>query len=204
MTLTLCHVSISLDGYLAGPNQSRENPLGIGGPALHQWHFDPVDHEADIAAREDLLAPLGAYVMGRNMFGPIRGEWDEDWRGWWGDEPPYHAPVFVLTHHPHQPIEMEGGTTFYFVTDGFERAVEQARQAAGDRGVRIAGGASTIRQALAAGVIDELTLDVAPVLLGAGERIFDGVEDPGLEPVEVLHSPLATHIRYRVGGQRDS
>ncbi|HEV3127398.1 MAG TPA: dihydrofolate reductase family protein [Solirubrobacteraceae bacterium] len=199
MTPITCHVSISLDGFLAGPSQSRENPLGIGGLALHQWHFDPVDHEADVAARDDLMKQRGAYVMGRNMFGPIRGEWEEDWRGWWGDEPPYHAPVFVLTHYRHEPIVMEGGTTFHFVTDGFDSALAQAREAAGDREVAIAGGASTIRQALAAGAIEQLTLDVAPVLLGSGESLFDGVEDPGLEPVEVLGSPLATHIRYRVG-----
>ena len=138
--------------------------------------------------------------MGRNMFGPIRGEWDEDWRGWWGDEPPYHAPVFVLMHHPHDPIEMEGGTTFQFVADGFDAALGQARAVAGDHDISIAGGASTVRQAFAAGAIDEITLDVAPVLLGAGERLFDGVEDPGLELVEVTASPNATHIRYRVGG----
>ena len=145
------------------------------------------------------MRPRGAYVMGRNMFGPIRGEWEEDWRGWWGPEPPYHAPVFVLTHHAREPIEMEGGTTFHFVTDGFDAAYAQARETAGDDGVDIAGGASTVRQALVAGVVDELTLDIAPVLLGSGERIFDGVGSFGLEPVEVLHSPLATHIRYRVG-----
>ena len=136
--------------------------------------------------------------MGRNMFGPIRGDWDEDWRGWWGDEPPYHAPVFVLTHHAHEPIEMDGGTTFHFITDGFETAFAQAKAVAGDLDVAIAGGASTVRQAFAAGAIDEITLDVAPLLLGAGERLFDGVKDPGLEPVEARHSPHATHIRYRI------
>ena len=144
------------------------------------------------------MRPRGAYVMGRNMFGPIRGAWDEDWRGWWGDEPPYHAPVFVLTHHAHDPIEMQGGTTFHFVTDGFEAAFEQATAVAGDRGVDIAGGASTVRQALAAGVVDELTLDIAPVLLGEGERLFDGIAELRLTPVETLHSPHATHVRYRV------
>ena len=151
------------------------------------------------AARDDLLKPRGAYVMGRNMFGPVRGEWDEDWRGWWGDEPPYHAPVFVLTHYAHDPIEMDGGTTFHFVTDGFDVALERAKAAAGDRDIAIAGGASTVRQALAAGAIQELVLDLAPVLLGSGERLFDGVEDPGFEPIEVAPSPHATHIRYRVG-----
>ena len=201
MTRTTAHVSISLDGYLAGPEQSRENPMGVGGLLLHRWHIDsgePV-HEGDVDARDDLMRPRGAFVMGRNMFGPVRGEWDEDWRGWWGDEPPYHAPVFVLTHHAHDPIEMAGGTTFFFVTDGFDAAFEQARAAAGDADVSIAGGASTMRQALAAGVLDELTLDIAPVLLGAGERLFDGVADPGLTPVDAVHSPYATHVRYRIG-----
>jgi dihydrofolate reductase len=193
---TTCHMSMSLDGFVAGPDQSREHPLGIGGRAVHAWHLE-VDNPADEAMQESLLQPRGAYVMGRNMFGPIRGEWDEDWRGWWGPEPPYHAPVFVLTHHAHEPIEMEGGTIFHFVTDGFEAAYARARETAGDNGVDIAGGASAVRQALMAGVVDELTLDIAPVVLGSGERIFDGVESFGLEPVEVLHSPLATHIRYR-------
>jgi dihydrofolate reductase len=200
MTKITCHMSMSLDGFVAGPDQSRENPLGVRGLELHQWHLGEPTHEADIAATNSLMAPRGAYVMGRNMFGPIRGEWDEDWRGWWGPEPPYHAPVFVLTHHAHEPIEMEGGTTFHFVTDGFDVAYAQARETAGDGGVDIAGGASTVRQALSAGVVDELTLDIAPVLLGSGERIFDGVESLEMEPVEVLHSPLATHIRYRRAG----
>jgi dihydrofolate reductase len=201
MTRTTAHVSISLDGYLAGPEQSRENPIGVGGLLLHRWHIDadePV-HEGDVDARDDLMQRRGAYVMGRNMFGPVRGEWDEDWRGWWGDEPPYHAPVFVLTHHDHEPIEMAGGTTFFFVTAGFDAAFEQAQAVAGDAGVLIAGGASTVRQALAAGVLDELTLDIAPVLLGGGERLFDGVADPGLTLVDAAHSPYATHIRYRIG-----
>ncbi len=192
-------MSISLDGFVAGPDQSRENPLGIGGLELHHWHLDEPLHEGDARTRDALMRPRGAYVMGRNMFGPIRGAWDEDWRGWWGDDPPYHAPVFVLTHHRRDPIEMEGGTTFHFVTDGFEAAFARARDVAGQLGVDIAGGASTVRQALAAGVIDEFTLDIVPVLLGAGERLFDGVRDPGLQPLEVIHSPLATHVRYRVG-----
>jgi dihydrofolate reductase len=195
---TTCHMSISLDGFVAGPDQSREHPLGKRGRELHGWHLgDERANEADETAVGWLMRPRGAYVMGRNMFGPIRGEWEEDWRGWWGPEPPYHAPVFVLTHHAREPIEMEGGTTFHFVTDGFDAAYGQARETAGDDGVDIAGGASTVRQALVAGVVDELTLDIAPVLLGSGERIFDGVESLDLEPIEVLHSPLATHIRYR-------
>jgi len=199
MTRTTCHVSISLDGFMAGPDQDRDNPLGVGGRKVHQWHLTDALHPGDTAAVDDLMTSRGAYVMGRNMFGPIRGAWDEDWRGWWGDEPPYHAPVFVLTHHAHDPIEMAGGTTFHFVTDGFDAAYEQARAAAGDDAIAIAGGVSTLQQAFAAGVIDEITLDIAPVLLGAGERLFDGVSDPGLQPIEVTHSPLATHVRYRVG-----
>jgi dihydrofolate reductase len=201
MTRTTCHLSISLDGFVAGPRQSRDNPLGIGGVQLHEWHFqaDEPGHEADVAMRDDLLVSRGAYVMGRNMFGPIRGDWDLSWRGWWGEEPPYHAPVFVLSHYPREPIEMQGGTTFHFVTEGFDAALRQARAAAGNGDVAIAGGASTIRQALAAGAVDQITLDIAPVLLGSGERLFDGVDDPGLVPIEVVHSPLATHVRYRVG-----
>jgi dihydrofolate reductase len=195
---TTCHMSISLDGFVAGPDQSRENPLGKRGLELHGWHIgDPRASEDDKTASEWLMRPRGAYVMGRNMYGPVRGEWDEEWTGWWGPEPPYHAPVFVLTHHPHDPIEMDGGTTFHFVTEGFDAAYQAAREAAGEKGVDIAGGASTVRQALGAGVIDELTLDIAPVLLGSGERIFDGIDSFDFEPVEVLHSPLTTHIRYR-------
>ena len=195
---TTCHMSISLDGFVAGPEQSLENGLGIGGIELHRWHIgDPRANDADATAADWLMRPRGAYVMGRNMYGPIRGEWDEPWEGWWGSEPPYHAPVFVLTHYPHEPIEMEGGTTFHFVTEGFDAAYAQALDAADGRGVDIAGGASTVRQALNAGVIDELTLDIAPVLLGSGERLFDDVRTFDFEPVEVSHSPLTTHIRYR-------
>ena len=191
-------MSISLDGFVAGPDQSQDDPLGKRGKELHKWHLgDERANEDDAKASAWLGRPRGAYVMGRNMFGPIRGEWDEDWQGWWGPEPPYHAPVFVLTHHAREPLHMEGGTTFYFVTDGFDSAYAQALEVAGGEGVDIAGGASTVQQALAAGVVDELTLDVAPVLLGSGERIFDGIESFGFEPVEVLESPLATHIRYQ-------
>jgi dihydrofolate reductase len=198
MTDTTCHMSISLDGYVAGPGQSLTAGLGIRGQELHAWHMgDPRANDADRTAESWLMRPRGAYVMGRNMFGPLRGEWDEPWEGWWGAEPPYRAPVFVLTHHPHEPIEMSGGTTFHFVTEGFDTAYALASAAAAGRGVDIAGGASTVRQALAAGVVDELVLDIAPVLLGAGERLFDGVGAFGFAPVEALHSPLATHIRYR-------
>src|SRR3954471_19946109 len=158
MSHTTCHMSISLDGFVAGPDQSEENPLGVGGFDLHQWHLraEEIGAPSDVELTKELLTPKGAYVMGRNMFGPIRGEWTGDWRGWWGDEPPYHAPVFVLTRYAREPIEMAGGTTFHFVTTGFEDAFAQAREAAGDSGVDIAGGASTVRQALAAGVVDEL------------------------------------------------
>src|SRR4051812_48578057 len=194
-----CHMPISLDGFVAGPDQSRENPLGSRGMELHSWHLgDERASDADATAEGWLMRPRGAYVMGRNMFGPIRGEWDEDWQGWWGEEPPYHAPVFVLTHHAREPIEMKGGTTFHFVTEGFDAALAQAKEIAGDAEVDIAGGASTVRQALRAAVVDELMLDIAPVLLGSGERLFDGVPDLALEPVEVIHSPEATHVRYRI------
>lgn len=202
MSDTTCHMSISLDGFVAGPEQSAEHPLGLRGHELHGWHIgDPRATDADNIANGWLMRPRGAYVMGRNMFGPVRGDWDEEWRGWWGDEPPYHAPVFVLTHHARDPIEMQGGTSFHFVTGGFDAAYARAVEASGGQGVDIAGGASTVRQALRAGVVDELTLDVAPVLLGSGERMFDGVEAFDYEPVEVLHSPLSTHIRYRRAAQ---
>jgi len=205
MTHTTAHLSVSLDGFVAGPGQTLEDPLGRGAEALHRWMFES-DLEVDARwAGRILPPPGGAYVMGRNMYGPVRGEWssyddaDGPWRGWWGDDPPYHAPVFVLTHHEHEPIEMAGGTTFHFVTGGFEEALRLAR-AAGNGDVDIAGGASVVRQALAAGELDQLTLDVAPVLLHAGERIFDGTVDARLEPVEAEHSPWATHVRYRVIG----
>jgi dihydrofolate reductase len=203
MTTTTCHMSVSIDGFVAGPDQTRDDPIGIGGLALHQWHFDADQpgRDADARMRDDLLSPRGAYVMGRNMFGPIRGEWGDEgaqWRGWWGDEPPYHAPVFVLTHHARDPIEMSGGTTFHFVTDGFAAALAQARDVAGDLPVDIAGGASTVRQALAAGEIDTLVLDIVPLVLGHGESLFDGLGGLELTPVEVVASPHATHVRYEI------
>jgi dihydrofolate reductase len=193
------HMSMSLDGFVAGPDQSADQPIGRGGMALHEWHqrADDPGYEAGIPARDELLRPMGAYVMGRNMFGPGRGSWDTQWRGWWGDEPPYHAPVFVLTHHAHDPIEMAGGTTFHFVTGGLTEALARAREA-GDGDVDIAGGASAVRQALLAGEIDELTLDIAPVLLGTGESIYPEGATAEWEILEVEHSPLATHVRYRV------
>jgi dihydrofolate reductase len=193
-------MSISLDGFVAGPDQSEENPLGINGGLVHAWHMPggPPQHPVDEAFTQRLLGPRGAYIMGRNMFGPVRGEWgDSDWRGWWGPNPPYHAPVFVLTHFAHASIEMEGGTTFHFV-DGFDAALAAARAVAGDLPIDIAGGASAVRQALQGGHLDELVLDIAPVLLGRGERIFDDVADFAAEPVEVATSPLATHVVYRI------
>jgi len=193
-------MSISLDGYVAGPDQNLEHPLGRGGMDLHHWHLDEPLNEADARARDLLLRPRGAYVMGRNMFGPLRGSWQDDWRGWWGDDPPYHAPVFVLTHFERDPVELAGGTTFHFVTDGIEAALDQAKAAAGHKNVEIAGGASTVNAYLRAGAIDELWLHITPVLLGAGERLFDGVSPTlALVPVQVQGSPAVTHIKYRIG-----
>src|SRR3954464_4898120 len=199
------HVSISLDGFLAGPHQTEDTPLGVGGMRLHHWHLGDPTEPADIAATQDLLKQRGAYVMGRNMFGPIRGEWDREGNGWgggWkgggGDEPPYHAPVFVLTHFPRESVEMQGGTTFHFVTDGFNAALERARKVAGDLDIGIAGGASTVRQALQAGALEQLTLDVIPVLLGRGERLLEDLPERTFEPVDVTQSPNATHITYRI------
>jgi dihydrofolate reductase len=196
MTKVSCGIAMSLDGFVAGPNQSLENPFGDGVEGrLHRWMFEEPDaHAEEIEA----LTASRAYVMGRNMFGPGRGDWDEQWKGWWGDEPPYHAPVFVLTHHPREPLTMEGGTTFFFVTDGIESALAQARTAADGGDVAIAGGAETVRQYLSAGVIDELRLHIVPVVLGAGESLFDGVGDLTLEPLEVSGTRLVTHVRYRV------
>ena len=197
MATVVSHMSMSLDGFVAGPDQSLDNPLGLRGPSLHRWHFDPVD-PVDVPWQEKLLERGDAYIMGRNMFGPIRGPWEGDWRGWWGDEPPYHAPVFVLTHHERDPIEMAGGTTFYFVTDGFDSALKQASEVAGDGVVDVAGGASTVRQALASRALDDLIIDIAPVVLGRGESMFTDLSDVELSQVEVGPSPHTTHIRYRV------
>ena len=207
-------ISVSLDGYMAGPNQSEENPLGEGGMALHEWVFklaswrdsheleggESAENPSD-AVIEAAQANTGAVVMGRNMFGPVRGPWgEEDWRGWWGEDPPYHAPVFVLTHHQREPLEMEGGTTFHFVTDGIESAVGQAKELAGDRDVSIGGGASTLQQCIAAGLLDELLINQAPILLGAGERLLDDLEpSAGFELTELVQGPEALHLRYAIG-----
>ena len=198
MPTVTAHLSMSLDGYVAGPNQTREEPLGTGGEELHRWHIGAPDNEVDRAMVERILAPRGAYVMGRNMYAPDRGEWSTPmWRGWWGDEPPYHAPVFVLTHYPADPVEMEGGTTFHFVTS-FDEAMERALEAAGDETVTIAGGASAVRQGFEAGVIDQILINHAPVVLGGGESPFAGLDDLRLRPVEVHASPHATHVVYDV------
>jgi dihydrofolate reductase len=210
------HITMSLDGYVAGPDQSLDEPLGKGGEALHEWIVATrswrerhgldggvetgLDDEQASAWSEN----LGAVIMGRNMFGPVRGPWpDDDWRGWWGDDPPYHTPVFVLTHHERAPLEMEGGTTFHFVTDGIESALEQAVAAAQGKDITIGGGASTAQQYLRAGLVDELHVHVAPVLLGGGERLFDNLDGgpTGLELVDLVASPAVAHFHYaRRGG----
>jgi dihydrofolate reductase len=204
-----CHISISLDGFVAGPNQSVDNPIGEGGMRLHQWVFatdswreqhglEGGERNADAEVVDEVVRGVGAYIMGRKMFGGGDGPWDETWTGWWGEDPPYHVPVFVLTHHPREPLPMQGGTTFTFVTDGIESALEQARTAAGDDDVAIAGGASAVQQYLAAGMLDELYLHIVPIVLGAGERLLEDVGDPTLEAVEVIASPAVTHVKYRV------
>jgi dihydrofolate reductase len=209
MSSVTCHISISLDGFVAGPNQSMENPIGEGGMRLHEWAFatdswreqhglDGGEPTADGEVVNEVVKGIGAYIMGRRMFGGGDGPWDESWTGWWGEDPPYHAPVFVLTHHAREPLPMQGGTTFTFVTAGIESALEQARAAAGDEDVAIAGGASAVQQYLAAGLLDELYLHIVPIVLGAGERLLEGVGDPTLQPVKVVVSPAVTHVKYRV------
>jgi dihydrofolate reductase len=203
---------MSVDGFVAGPNPSEAQPLGEGGERLHEWVFKlaawraPHDREggevnASSAVVEEMSSGVGATIMGRNMFGGGPGPWGENpWQGWWGEEPPFHMPVFVLTHHEREPLEMRGGTTFTFVTEGIERALELGREAAAGEDVALAGGAEAIRQYLAAGLLDEVTLNVPPVLLGGGTRPFDeraaAVE---LDLAGVIDAPDATHLRYRVG-----
>ena len=200
---------LSVDGYGAGPNQSLENPLGVGGLAMFEWIFatrtaaqrmlrtegGETGIDDDFAARS--FANVGAWILGRNMFGPVRGPWpDESWRGWWGDDPPYHTPVFVLTHHPRRPLTMQGGTTFHFVTDGIESALRQAREAAGGQDVRVGGGVSTVRQYLQARLIDEVHVAIAPVVLGSGEALFSGIDLLKLGYRCTGHMPTAraTHV----------
>jgi dihydrofolate reductase len=203
--------AISIDGYGAGPNQSLENPLGVNGPELFGWFFPTRTWQrmhggegGETGVDDDIAAKgfeFGAWILGRNMFGPIRGPWpDESWKGWWGDEPPYHVPTFVLTHHPRPPLPMKGGTVFHFVTDGIQSALEQAKAAAQGRDVRVGGGVSTIRQYLNARLIDELHLVVSPVLLGEGEKLFEGMDLRALGYECVDHKPgkrAAAHVFLR-------
>jgi len=212
------NIAMSVDGFMAGPNQSLDNPLGIGGPRLHEWVFETKtgremigesggSTDVDDAFMARGFARIGASIMGRNMFGPVRGEWPDDaWKGWWGDNPPYHHPVFVLTHHAREPLTMEGGTTFTFVTDGIEAALALAQDAAGDLDIRLNGGAATIREYMRAGLLDELHVAIVPVLLGAGEGVFDDLADTAAryECVEFVNSPAVAHVRFarREGGQK--
>lgn len=207
------NISMSLDGYIAGPNQSVENPLGEGGGRLHDWllklktfreiHGDVSGGET--GTNDDVLREafenLGATIMGRNMFGGGPGPWGKNpWKGWWGDNPPYHHPVFVLTHHAREPLPMSGGTTFFFVTDGIESALDQARQAANGKDVTLGGGANVAQQYLAAGLLDELELHIVSLFLGSGTRLFDSLHSgkPKLEPIRAIVGPGVTHIKYRV------
>lgn len=203
--------SVSLDGYGAGPDQSLESPLGAGGSGLHQWAVTTRTFQNKVFGKDGgAVGPdddwaamgfenLGAWIMGRNMFGPVRGPWpDESWKGWWGDEPPYHCPVFVLTHHARAPITMKGGTVFHFVTDGIEAALDRAKQAAAGKDVRIGGGAATIREYLRARLIDDLHIAMSPVLLGRGESLFEGIDLPalGYAVSEHVATPNAMHLRF--------
>jgi dihydrofolate reductase len=214
MSQVVCDITMSLDGYVAGPDQSADQPLGAGGEQLHEWVFglaswreahglEGGETNADGEIVDEAVARVGATIMGRGMFGGGPGPWgDEPWDGWWGDEPPFHHPVFVLTSHAREPLVKEG-TTFTFVTDGIESALEQARAAAGDKDVHVAGGADAVQQYLRAGLVDELQLHVAPVLLGGGSRLLDNLGEPGalrLEPTRVVGSPAVTHLRYRLTG----
>jgi dihydrofolate reductase len=205
------HLAVSLDVYAAGPDQSEENPLGVGGESLHEWiveleawrkrhGYEGGEVNASTPVVEEAQSNVGATVMGRNMFGGGPGPWREEppWKGWWGEDPPFHTPVFVLTHHPREPLEMEGGTTFIFVTEGIESALQQAKQAAGGQDVLIGGGANVLQQYLAARLVDEFELHVVPVLLGGGERLLENVGNLELEQVRAIEAPGVTHIKYRV------
>jgi dihydrofolate reductase len=199
---------VSLDGFAAGPDQSLENPLGVNGPEIFQWFFptktfrqmqgkDDGDTGADDRFARRAMDGFGAFILGRNMFGPVRGDWPDDrWKGWWGDTPPYHAPTFILTHYKRPPIEMKGGTTFHFVTDGIESALHRAREAAGTKDIKIGGGVATVKQYIQAGHVDEIHLAVAPVVLGQGEPLFSSLDlrALGYRTVEHLPTDRATHI----------
>ena len=209
--LIVSSFSVSLDGFGAGPEQSLENPLGRGGHALHEWAFatqtfrkmfgetgGSTDVDDEFAARG--FAGIGAWILGRNMFSPLRGPWlDDAWRGWWGDEPPYHVPVFVLTHHPRAPLPMAGGTTFHFVTGGIYEALALAKAAAGDQDIRLGGGVATIQQYVNARLVEQMHIAISPVLLGSGEPLFRGIDLPGLGYKVVEHVPTrrATHVVFK-------
>lgn len=201
--------SVSLDGFGAGPDQSRDTPLGKKGESLHEWFFPTKIFQEKVMGKEggtegtdngfgkQSFENIGAWIMGRNMFGPIRGDWpDDEWKGWWGEEPPYHVPVFVLTHHAREPLKMKGGTTFYFVTEGIDAALEKAKEAANGKDIRIGGGVSTIRQFLQAGYIDEMHLAFSPVFLGSGEHLFSGLDiaELGFNEIQRVEGEKATHI----------
>lgn len=209
MKLRVQSVGVSLDGFAAGPDQSLQNPLGVRGPEIMEWFFHTRMFRATVLGQEggetgvdntmaeEGFKDIGAWIIGRNMFGPIRGPWpDESWRGWWGEEPSYRAPVYVLTHYPRPPLEMKGGTTFHFVTDGIQSALQQAKAAAKGRDVRVGGGASTIRQYLQARLIDEMHLAVRPVLLGKGEKLFEGMDLPalGYQVAKHVQGERAMHV----------
>jgi dihydrofolate reductase len=204
-------IAMSLDGFVAGPDQSVDEPLGVGGEELHEWLFplaifnemhgrEGGETNPSSAVVEQRFDNIGAVIMGRNMFGGGPGPWDGDWKGWWGDDPPFHTPVFVLTHHVREPLEMEGGTTFHFITDGIESALDQARSAAGEKDISLAGGANVAQQYLAGGLVDVLDLSIAPILLRDGERLLDNLGDAPieLEQVRAVEAPGVTHIKYRI------
>jgi dihydrofolate reductase len=208
-------VTMSLDGYVAGPNQTLKEPLGVGGEELHDWAVQlavfkeahggtgGIVNESSAVLRE-MFESVGAVIMGRNMFGGGPGPWTSEWKGWWGDNPPYHVPVFVLSHHKREPLPMQGGTTFHFVTDGIESALRQAKESAAGKDILIGGGAETINQYLAAGLVDEINISIAPRFLGGGARLFDnlGASLPRLEQARVVDAPGVVHVRYRVGRSR--
>jgi dihydrofolate reductase len=216
--LRIHNLTMSLDGYAAGPEQGVDAPLGVGGERLHQWAFATkafrehlgmegghtgVDHDLAVRDRDG----IGATIMGRNMFGPIRGEWpDEEWKGWWGENPPYHVPVFVLTHYPRKSVEMAGGTTFHFVTGGIEDALKRAKEAAGSKDVRIGGGVETVRQYLRAGLVDEMHVAISPILLGSGEHLLSGLDLPalGYQVREQASSQGAMHVVVEKGASRST
>jgi dihydrofolate reductase len=214
MPKTKAQIAVSLDGYMAGPNQSEENPLGEGAGGLHEWIFKlasfrsehGMGDDGETGVSDDVLRAaqenIGAVVMGRNMFGPIRGAWpDEDWKGWWGDDPPFHCPVYVLTNHPRDPFELENGNSFHFVTEGLEKAMAEAREAADDQDVSVGGGAWTLQQAIAAGHLDEIVVHQVPILLGGGERLFDHLTGGAakVELVDVIEGADVLHLTYRLG-----